>query len=126
MNDEDVDNDNEARGGGGVATTTGGSGFLVFIGCKYAVGGADAEDDPLGDLRIPFAPLDISSVEPPRPFSLSDEPPSVNLDIIRCSFPERLFDESSEIMLAFIPGGFSSTGGPSSRKSMRSRAVFEM
>lgn len=62
-----------------------------------------------------------------RPLSFSLEPPSVSLDIIRCSRPpERLLCDSSEIMLALRFGGCSSIGGPSSRKSIRSRAALEM
>ena len=62
-----------------------------------------------------------------RPLSLSLEPPSVSLDIIRCSRPPvRLLCDSSEIMLALRFGGWSSIGGPSSRKSIRSRAALEM
>ena len=71
-------------------------------------------------------PLDsVAMLE--RPLSLSFEPPSVSLDIIRWSLPPvRLFEDSREIMLALRFGGSISVGGPSSRKSMRSRADLEM
>ena len=61
------------------------------------------------------------------PFNFSLDPPRLSLDIIRCSLPDRLFDDSSEIMLALRFGRCSvSSGGPSSKKSMRSRALLEI
>lgn len=68
---------------------------------------------------------------PYRPFSRSVEPPFliVSLDIMRDSFPVRaVFDDSNEITLAFATDerGFStSSGGPSSKNAMSSRAAAE-
>lgn len=67
--------------------------------------------------------------ESDEPFSFSLEPPRDSLDIMRCKRPDLLLEDSSEIILGLalmVGGGLSSSGGPSSRKSMRSLADFDM
>jgi len=113
--------ENAPGGGGGVPTMTAGIGLPLRDGSddgRYADGGAD----PLvtiGERRGSYVVL-------PRLFSFSDDPPKASLDITRRRRPDLLLDDSSEIMLAlkFRFGG-SSSGGPSSRKSMRSLALLE-
>lgn len=60
------------------------------------------------------------------PFRFSRDPPIASRLIIRCSLPERVFDDSNEITLAFIAGLYDgSSGGPASRKAMRSWAALD-
>lgn len=118
----DIESGRVEGGGGGVATMT--AGALKVVGlcrCMYDDGGEDVIED-VGERN----PLTDSAVLA-RPFNFSPEPPSASLDIIRCNLPpERLLEDSSEIILALRLGICISIGGPSSRKSMRSRAVFDM
>ena len=55
------------------------------------------------------------------------EPPIARRDIMRWRRPERFLLDSKEITLAFIAGlKDGSSGGPASRKAMRSCAALEM
>ena len=122
--------------GGGVATTTLGYGLfaLATLGIDrllarepllYAGGGGDAtwifeffRDSDLGVFGGSSAML---------PFRLSLDPPSVRRDIIRCSRPDRVLDDSNEITLAFMLGLYAgSSGGPASKNAIRSCAAREI
>lgn len=94
----------------------------------------DASDDGLydGGGEVMPIPRDEALRDRPRgssgmlPFRLSLDPPSVRRDIIRCRRPERVFDDSKEITLAFILGLYAgSSGGPASRNAIRSCAAFD-
>ena len=109
--------ENELGGGGGVPMITVGVSLPLRIGGgggRYIrTGGADSLVG--GERR---ASCD--------PFSFSLELLRDNLDIMRCRRPDLLFEDTSDTILALMIGGSFSVGGPSSRKSMRSLAVFEM
>ena len=122
--------------GGGVATTTLGYGLFTpaTLGIDrllarepllYAGGGGDVtwifeffRDSDLGVFGGSSAML---------PFRLSLDPPSVRRDIIRCSRPDRVLDDSNEITLAFMLGLYAgSSGGPASKNAIRSCAAREI
>ena len=55
------------------------------------------------------------------PFRLSLDPPSVSFDIMRWSRPVRVLDDSNDRTLPLMLGLYPlSSGGPASRKAMRS------
>lgn len=100
----------DAREGGLYA---GGGGMLLVLGLRPSERGV-------------LGVLGVSSLWPPI-FSM--DPPIVRRDIMREKRPERLLDESKDSTLAFAidgRGGSASSGGPSSRNAISSRADWEM
>ena len=64
----------------------------------------------------------------PRPLSFSEEPPTVRREIILCRRPDFVFVDSNEITLVLRLGDAAkcgSSGGPSSRNAIKSRAARE-
>lgn len=116
-------------GGGGVATIT--FGKERFDDREVCLNdGGDVDITLFDGLRDRERVVCSLSSDGPRPFSLSVDPPTVRREIIRCKRPDFVLDDdSNEMTLALTLGEDErrgSSGGPSSRNAISSRAAREM